>query len=282
MHDGAPLAEAAGAVVLLHGRGATAKGILGLGREIGRPDLAWLAPQAAGGAWYPQSFLAPLEAKRAPALVGRRGGDAGRRWGRGRWHPARARRARRVQPGGVPRVRSRGPPRRPLGRARGALGRAHRNGSAPRPPPRSSTRSGGRSRTRRSTTTARSTASRRSSGARTSTHTSRSPVSGERPRCSARSAPTSTSASTPASATPSTQTRSTPPGRSSRGRCRPRRNRRPARAADVPRSAGGAVGGRPGWGGRILSNLLPRYLLRVILNGCGGSRPGLPARRGRF
>lgn len=59
---GAPLAEAAGAVVLLHGRGATAEGILGLAAELGRTDLAFLAPQAAGGAWYPQSFLAPIRA----------------------------------------------------------------------------------------------------------------------------------------------------------------------------------------------------------------------------
>ncbi|WP_420455275.1 alpha/beta hydrolase [Rubrivirga sp.] len=59
---GAPLADAPGAVVLLHGRGDSARGILGLADEIGRPDLAWLAPQAAGGAWYPHRFLAPLEA----------------------------------------------------------------------------------------------------------------------------------------------------------------------------------------------------------------------------
>ena len=62
IRGGAALDGAAGAVVLLHGRGATAEGILGLGRELGRSDLALLAPQAAGGAWYPQSFLAPLEA----------------------------------------------------------------------------------------------------------------------------------------------------------------------------------------------------------------------------
>lgn len=64
---GAPLDGAAGAVVLVHGRGATAESILGLGRELGRSDLAFLAPQAAGGpqtggAWYPRSFLAPLDA----------------------------------------------------------------------------------------------------------------------------------------------------------------------------------------------------------------------------
>ena len=58
---GAPLAEAAGAVVLVHGRGASAESILGLAQEFGRSDLAVLAPQAAGGTWYPQSFLSPNE-----------------------------------------------------------------------------------------------------------------------------------------------------------------------------------------------------------------------------
>ena len=58
---GRPLAEAAGAVVLVHGRGATAESILTLAPEIGRPDLAYLAPQAAGLTWYPYSFLAPFE-----------------------------------------------------------------------------------------------------------------------------------------------------------------------------------------------------------------------------
>ena len=61
-HAGAPLAEAAGAVVLLHGRGATAPSILGLAPEVGADGWAFLAPQAAGGAWYPNSFLAPLSA----------------------------------------------------------------------------------------------------------------------------------------------------------------------------------------------------------------------------
>lgn len=58
---GAPLEEADGAVLLLHGRGATAEGILPLGEEIAPSGFALLAPQAAGGTWYPLSFLAPLE-----------------------------------------------------------------------------------------------------------------------------------------------------------------------------------------------------------------------------
>ena len=62
VHHGAPLEEATAAMVLVHGRGDSARGILGLTPEFGRPDLAYLAPQAAGGAWYPNSFLAPLDA----------------------------------------------------------------------------------------------------------------------------------------------------------------------------------------------------------------------------
>jgi predicted esterase len=46
---------------LIHGRGASADDILGLGREFGRQDILWVAPQAAGNAWYPFSFLSPLQ-----------------------------------------------------------------------------------------------------------------------------------------------------------------------------------------------------------------------------
>lgn len=58
---GSPLGQATAAMILVHGRGATAEDILGLGRELGRPDLAYLAPQAEGYSWYPYSFLAPME-----------------------------------------------------------------------------------------------------------------------------------------------------------------------------------------------------------------------------
>ena len=60
--------NAAGAVILLHGRGASAEDILGLEREFQRPDLAYLAPQAAEHTWYPNSFLAPIE-KNEPWLT---------------------------------------------------------------------------------------------------------------------------------------------------------------------------------------------------------------------
>ena len=58
---GRKLPGAAGAVILVHGRGASAEDILSLGREFNRPELAYFAPQAAGQSWYPYSFLAPVE-----------------------------------------------------------------------------------------------------------------------------------------------------------------------------------------------------------------------------
>jgi predicted esterase len=58
---GPPLASAAGAVIMLHGRGASADDILNLAQAMYHPDLAYLAPAAAGHSWYPHSFLAPRE-----------------------------------------------------------------------------------------------------------------------------------------------------------------------------------------------------------------------------
>jgi Predicted esterase len=57
---GAPLGRAKAAMVMLHGRGASAENILMLvdGFDVG--DFAYLAPQASGGTWYPNSFLAPI------------------------------------------------------------------------------------------------------------------------------------------------------------------------------------------------------------------------------
>ncbi|MCL4839979.1 MAG: hypothetical protein KJ058_18665 [Thermoanaerobaculia bacterium] len=59
---GSPLARARGALVLAHGRGASALDILDLGAALAPPGWALVAPQAAGGSWYPQRFLAPLAA----------------------------------------------------------------------------------------------------------------------------------------------------------------------------------------------------------------------------
>lgn len=57
---GEPLDRAQAAMVLLHGRGATAENILTLVPEFDRPGFAYLAPQAANNSWYPYSFMAPL------------------------------------------------------------------------------------------------------------------------------------------------------------------------------------------------------------------------------
>ena len=57
---GAPLDGARAAMVLLHGRGANARDILGLAHAIGRPEIACVAPDAASHTWYPYSFLAPI------------------------------------------------------------------------------------------------------------------------------------------------------------------------------------------------------------------------------
>lgn len=60
-HAGEPLATARAAMLMLHGRGATAEDILTLAGELNQPGFACLAPQAAGQTWYPNRFLAPLE-----------------------------------------------------------------------------------------------------------------------------------------------------------------------------------------------------------------------------
>jgi predicted esterase len=57
---GLPLLEAQCAMVLLHGRGASAEDILTLADQLDQGGFAYLAPQAAGSSWWPQSFRAPL------------------------------------------------------------------------------------------------------------------------------------------------------------------------------------------------------------------------------
>lgn len=57
---GTPLAEAKAAMIMIHGRGATAASILSLAAEFDQPNIAYLAPQAAGNTWYPNSFMAPI------------------------------------------------------------------------------------------------------------------------------------------------------------------------------------------------------------------------------
>ena len=57
---GEPLESARAAMIMVHGRGATAHDILFLTADLHQPGFAYLAPQAAGNTWYPNSFLAPI------------------------------------------------------------------------------------------------------------------------------------------------------------------------------------------------------------------------------
>jgi phospholipase/carboxylesterase len=57
---GEPLDNARAVMVMVHGRGATAQDILTVADELAQPGFAYLAPQAAGNTWYPNSFLAPI------------------------------------------------------------------------------------------------------------------------------------------------------------------------------------------------------------------------------
>lgn len=66
LHQGQPLIvagekleQARAAMIMLHGRGATAESILALAQEFQQQEFAYLAPQAANGTWYPNRFLAP-------------------------------------------------------------------------------------------------------------------------------------------------------------------------------------------------------------------------------
>lgn len=58
---GVPLAQAQVAAILVHGRGSSAENIIRLAANVDPGGVAFLAPQAAGDAWYPFRFLAPVE-----------------------------------------------------------------------------------------------------------------------------------------------------------------------------------------------------------------------------
>ncbi|WP_428668346.1 alpha/beta hydrolase [Runella sp.] len=64
---GQPLAQAKRVLIMTHGRGASARSILGLAAELDVEDFALAAPQATGNTWYPYSFLAP-ELQNEPGL----------------------------------------------------------------------------------------------------------------------------------------------------------------------------------------------------------------------
>jgi phospholipase/carboxylesterase len=67
IESGLPLSEAKKAIIMLHGRGASAESIISLADELNLKDAAILAPQATNNSWYPYSFLAPVK-QNQPAL----------------------------------------------------------------------------------------------------------------------------------------------------------------------------------------------------------------------
>ena len=60
LRGGAPIPESKGALILIHGRGATADGMLDLATYAEADHLAWVAPQAVGNTWYPYPFMTPI------------------------------------------------------------------------------------------------------------------------------------------------------------------------------------------------------------------------------
>ena len=55
---GVPATAARGVMVMLHGRNAGPENILELAGPLAHPEFSYVAPAAAGGTWYPLSFLA--------------------------------------------------------------------------------------------------------------------------------------------------------------------------------------------------------------------------------
>lgn len=58
---GLPLDKADKALIMIHGRGASASDILSVASHLNVADFTLLAPQATNHTWYPTSFVAPVE-----------------------------------------------------------------------------------------------------------------------------------------------------------------------------------------------------------------------------
>jgi phospholipase/carboxylesterase len=61
IQTGLPLSESKKAIILIHGRGATAESILSLADYLELADFSIFAPQAAQRTWYPYGFMASDE-----------------------------------------------------------------------------------------------------------------------------------------------------------------------------------------------------------------------------
>lgn len=58
---GVPLSEARAAMIMIHGRGDSASGIIGLADAFSVPGVAYVALQATSNVWYPYPFMSALE-----------------------------------------------------------------------------------------------------------------------------------------------------------------------------------------------------------------------------
>lgn len=68
LYQGPLITKASKALILLHGRGGTARNILSLADRLVTEEFYVAAPQAANNSWYPYSFMAE-EAKNEPWLT---------------------------------------------------------------------------------------------------------------------------------------------------------------------------------------------------------------------
>ncbi|MET1054956.1 MAG: dienelactone hydrolase family protein [Pedobacter sp.] len=64
---GIPVENAKSALVMIHGRGASAQSMVPLANYLDTTDMAIFAPQASRHSWYPTSFIEPVE-ENQPAL----------------------------------------------------------------------------------------------------------------------------------------------------------------------------------------------------------------------
>jgi phospholipase/carboxylesterase len=59
LQGGLPIEKASYVMIMIHGRGGDARGIMDMAQYLGLEGFALLAPQATSSTWYPYSFLEP-------------------------------------------------------------------------------------------------------------------------------------------------------------------------------------------------------------------------------
>lgn len=67
LQEGVALSRARAAMVMIHGRGSSADSILRLQAALDADGIAYRAPQASGGSWYPLPFMSPIR-KNEPGI----------------------------------------------------------------------------------------------------------------------------------------------------------------------------------------------------------------------